>query len=169
MKFPFDEVEGLLAPWDKSNLRTLANWAGKTSGEYMEIGSLNGLSALCIMSGMPPGRTMHCYDWFEPDKLKAFQHNLLKAGQIGQAVVHAGDFNATLTVTPPFAFAFVDHDHSLENTRTAYQRIWPKLNIGGILAFHDFGHPDYPGGTDFIKTLPHDPILEDRGIIAFQR
>lgn len=67
-----------------------------------------------------------------------------------------------------FCFGFIDHDHTLESTKLAYEMFWPSISLGGVLAFHDFGHPDFPEPKEFLNGLPHRRSQCD-SIIAFHK
>ena len=133
----------------------LQYWADKyqcINGVFVEVGSGFGASTFLLASGSNARRpTIHCYDYFESDKLVNFQ--LFVSNFQHRIIVHEGDFNETMRLLPPVAFAFIDHNHTFADTKSAYQKIWPFVKLGGAMAFHDFGHPDYPGGTRFLKSL----------------
>lgn len=38
---------------------------------------------------------------------------------------------------------YIDADHTYQGCKADIQVYWPKLIIGGIMAFHDFGNPHY--------------------------
>ena len=166
--FPFNGVEGLLSDSDKESLKAFAERCADVLGDYFEIGSLRGLSSLCICSGMPQGKNLHCFDFFEPDKFGDFMVNVVMANCQNRVRIYMGDFRHAVFSNQPFAFGFVDHDHKLNTTIAAYEKFWPLLSPGGILAFHDFGHAVYPEPFDFLNTLPHRISLQET-IIAFQK
>jgi len=164
--FPFNDVEGLLADQDKEDLRRMAVLCNGVPGDYVEVGSMHGLSTCCICSGMSPDKRLRSYDVNHPTNQIA--KNLTAAGFGNQVVLITGDFVETMSgsVPTPVGFAFIDHDHRLTTTVFAYGYLWPKLSKGGIMAFHDYRHPDYPEPTPFFDMLPHRRVLET-GIIAF--
>lgn len=63
----------------------------------------------------------------------------------------------------PYSFVLVDAGHSLEDVEHDYEKYWPMLSPGGIMAFHDAldreGYPeiDVPG---FVRSLEVDRSLE---------
>lgn len=44
-----------------------------------------------------------------------------------------------------FDMVFLDAMHDYENVKADIERWWPKVIRGGIMAFHDYGHHDFPG------------------------
>lgn len=168
--FPFETVSGLLTNEDKQNLAMLSRQCAAIPGDYAEIGSNQGLSSLCILSGMPASKLLWCYDYFDESVLIPFNKNLSEAGMDRRVRVFRGDFRVTLKRDAPgqIAFAFIDHDHRWETTVAAYAMLWPLLSPGGILAFHDYGHPDYPEPKPFIDILPHKRVL-NAFVVAFQK
>ncbi len=48
---------------------------------------------------------------------------------------------------------FIDCAHDRETTRDAYRAFEPAVRPGGAIAFHDYGHPRYPGVSDAIQEL----------------
>lgn len=171
-EFPYNEIEGYLSQQDRLTLKELAERCSALLGAYMEIGSYKGLSACCINEGMPPTKTLYCFDWFEPDKLPIFIANIANAKYPHNIGHVSGDFKNHLGVIkdelPPIAFAFVDHSHTLSDTIAAHEWIWPRLAPGGIVAYHDRGHPEWPEATAWLEALPHKRV-SDNAIIAFQK
>lgn len=173
IEFPFFAVEGFLSQEDRVNLRDLALRCSAIRGNFIEVGSYKGLSALCILEGMR-GRPIHhgqlvCMDWFEPEKLEQFNKNIeaVWGDVFCPVVLIQGDFKKTeWEMKWQTAFVFVDHSHTLDDTIAAHKMFWPKIEKGGILAFHDFGHPDWPEATDYLRFLPYHRVL-DGSILAF--
>lgn len=167
-QFPFETVDGYLSSADRLNLKMLAERQSNVFGSFAEVGSYKGLSALCIMAGNTSGKYLDCFDYFEPDKLMEFERNIGDA-VYWHVVPHVGDFkNAKFDSSAFFSLVWVDHSHTLEDTKAAYDMFWPKLSPGGVMAFHDFRHPDYPEPTEFLESLPHKRILET-SILAFEK
>lgn len=174
IQFPYNEVEGYLSESDRVYLGDLAFACSDLQGPMVEIGSYKGLSALCLKHGAP-SKKLFCFDFFEDDKVGAFQANMERAGVSVLGVIGSkGDFRSTIPAVlgnDSIALAFVDHDHQFVTTKAAYELIWPRLSSGGILAFHDYGHPDYPAGTKFIDTLTHKRLdfVPGSSVLAFKK
>jgi predicted O-methyltransferase YrrM len=168
LEYPFAFVKGLLAPQDKDALRELAQSVATIPGNMAEIGSYQGLSALCLLSGN--AKVLLCFDYFEEDKLIEFNKNLSNAEARHRVYLMPGNFRdrADIIATHWFSLVFVDHSHTLEDTKAAYDLFWPRLSAGGVIAFHDYEHPSWPEATEFLKTLPHRRVLETN-MIAFQK
>lgn len=173
-------IEGLLSEADMLRLKILCNeaWApGVAPFTFIEIGSLNGLSASCLISELSEDDRLYCFDLFEPEKLASFKRNLYAEWALNRITPIVGDFRTTLPPLiaglPDISFAFVDHDHAADTTKAAWDMLWPRMAKGGILAFHDYGHPDYPGGTDYLRTRladnQHELPTEGSSIIAFTK
>lgn len=167
-KFPFPNVEGYLSEADKIALRDFAAKCRHLPGVYVEIGSYKGLSALCIACGFDFARTLFCFDLFEPEKLDEFTKNTTIDGKVFAAPI-VGDFKGTFNLSS-VCFAFVDHSHTLEDTKAAYELLWPRLSKGALLLFHDYFHPDYMPASEFLDTLKHKRVpIEGTGLIVFQK
>ncbi len=48
---------------------------------------------------------------------------------------------------------FIDGSHSRDDTVAAFQAWCPQLRVGGIVAFHDYDDPAYPGVTEAVRDL----------------
>lgn len=167
IEFPFPTVEGYLAPPDKEDLRDMAAICGGFDGCYVEIGSMHGLSTLCICAGMPNTKRLIAFDVnHATNKIMA---NLEEAGFSDRVELITGDFTTTLPDRDiaKIAFAFVDHDHRLKTTMLAYNLIWPRLETGGIMAFHDYCHPDFAEPYAFFQSLEHERLIDRGGMLAF--
>ena len=160
LEFPFPTVEGYISHADKENLRLLAARVETVPGMMVEVGSYQGLSALCLLSGGTHHLVM--FDWFEPDKRAVCVHNLEQAGMLYRTTLLAGDFKQNEKFFPrSLSLAFIDHTHALADTKAAYEMFWPRLVAGGIMAFHDYSHPDFQEPREFLDSLPHKRILQN--------
>lgn len=166
IRFPFNDVDGLLSQEDRVSLRDLAERCCYLDGIFFEIGSYKGLSALCILSQRSElAVPIACFDWFEEEKLKRFLENL--GDLAGRVFAYKGDFKqAKIPEHSKFSFGFVDHSHTVEDTKAAYDMFWPHIIKGGIMCFHDYNSPLYPEATVWLNTLPHKRVLET-SILAF--
>jgi predicted O-methyltransferase YrrM len=50
-------------------------------------------------------------------------------------------------------FVFIDSSHELEETRATFEAWAPRVPAGGVVAFHDFGDPAYPGVQQAVAAL----------------
>lgn len=170
--FPYDSIDGLLSAEDRIGLRDLAASCKELPGVIVEIGSYKGLSACCIMDGLP-NKTIICMDWFEIPKRYIFWQNIEDAGFRGRVTTAVGDFKQGTSlfedlIERGIAFSFCDHTHSLDDTKFAHDWLWPLIQPGGILAFHDYRNNLYPEATVWLDTLPHKRVLET-SILAFRK
>jgi predicted O-methyltransferase YrrM len=53
-------------------------------------------------------------------------------------------------------FLFIDCAHDRETTRDAFRAWEPAVAPGGVVAFHDYDHPDWPGVREAIAELALD-------------
>jgi len=164
----FATLSQMLSPADREGLMELSRLCSKLPGDYLEVGSYVGYSARFILSQMPVEKLLFCLDYFETRKLAAFRQNIEEYG-LHRVVDIAGDFrNCQFDRFRRFAFGFIDHDHSAESTEKAWWMFWPLISSGGLLAFHDYGHPDYGAATEFLNRITHEKLRRG-GIIAFKK
>jgi len=50
-------------------------------------------------------------------------------------------------------FVFIDCAHDRQTTADAFRAWEPAVVWGGVIAFHDFDHPDYPGVREAVEEL----------------
>jgi len=55
---------------------------------------------------------------------------------------------------------FVDDDHSTEGVRAAFEAWSPHLADGAVIAFDDYGHPDWPGVKQAVDELVDNGQVE---------
>ncbi|MEM2001681.1 MAG: class I SAM-dependent methyltransferase [Candidatus Methanomethylicaceae archaeon] len=77
-------------------------------------------------------------------------------------VVLKGDSKGMSIPTKKVAFAFIDGNHEPSYVINDFYLVWPKLSIGGIVAFDDYGY-DLPQVTETIDQLlmKHLDEIED--------
>jgi predicted O-methyltransferase YrrM len=170
IKFPFDEVSGLLSGQDKVDLKRMSGYCAVLPGNYVEIGSMHGLSTLCICAGMPWHKLLIAFDYNH--QTNDIAKNLKLADFTERVELVTGNFADTFTermALSEIAFAFVDHDHTLANTKLAYELLWPRLVPGSILAFHDYQHHLYLEASNFLGEIPHPTYIKRDGLIAFTK
>lgn len=168
-KFP--SVLGYISEPERISLQRCVLDTSHIPGDALEVGSLNGLSALLILSVLESSKTLICVEKGETTSLgkNLWQYELLRQSKLLQA-----DFKElTLPDEMNLSFCFIDHDHTYENTIAAFNKFWPCLSPGGIMSFHDYGHPDYSGGSKAIGELMEQHSLRhaDAGgsFIAFKK
>jgi predicted O-methyltransferase YrrM len=53
----------------------------------------------------------------------------------------------------PYDFVFIDGSHERERTIATFNAWMDHVTPGGVIAFHDWENPNYPGVTEAIKEL----------------
>ena len=122
----------------------------------VEVGVDRGEASALLLAGLP---RMHLYlvdPWSaaasdavrtQPDcdaALAAAAEGTAFAGP-RRTLVPCGHERAAEFLPDGLDLVFLDADHSHAATLGAIATWWPKLRPGGLLAGHDYGHPDYPG------------------------
>jgi methyltransferase family protein len=121
--------------------------------EYsVEIGLAHGISALAILAAISQNGTGHHY------VIDPFQANY---GYCGEAMIQRagyGDLHSllerfpeeVLPTLPGIKFAFIDSSHLFDLTLLEFVLIDKKLEVGGIIAFHDTWMPSIQAVLRFI-------------------
>lgn len=81
--------------------------------------------------------------------LKGFSHKMAKFVEDG-----------TLSLV------YIDADHTYQGCKADINIWWPKLRSGGIMAFHDYGNPDYGvkrAIIEFVKGEVNVNVIEEDG------
>ena len=65
-------------------------------------------------------------------------------------------------------FLFVDCAHDRETTASAFRAWRDALAPGGVAAFHDYGHPEYPGVREAVAELGLDGH-EEGGLFVWRQ
>ena len=183
-------------PWDPVRLLQfmyLLDIAGKTEpGDYIELGTHQGLMAKVIYKFMDPSRTLYLLDTFEGfvqkdlDVEAKVYYNRWQVGgfaptspEMVGAYVGDGRIPENLKLIKgwfPDTFAgleskkwrFVHIDFDLyQPIKTAMELLWPNLLPGGVMIIHDYGCFGFPGAKvavdEFFATIGLTPMhLGDR-------
>lgn len=171
ISFPYPTVCGFLSQQNKEDLLEMARTCQTVPGDVVEVGSWQGLSTLCLCLGMGPSKRLISFDLLHNVNGAMLLQNLTDAGFVDQVELVPGDCSDTVPQRKlkSVALAFIDHDHKLITTQHMHDALWPVISPGGILAFHDYQHPDYPEPTPFLAALPYARHLERAGLIAFRK
>lgn len=148
-----------MAPSERLFLWTLA--FSTRPATYLEIGSLEGGSALIVSSALDILRAPGKMVLIEPDprirpevwaRLES-RATLLRAFSpqaIPEAMVALGG---------PIELAFIDGDHSVEGARADAEGVLPHLARGAYLLFHDAFFPDVERAVDdFVAAHPGEIV-----------
>lgn len=137
----FSDVHGLMTAGDLIWLRNHAR------GRCVELGSLEGLSALAI-AGARAVQFVICIDvWTSAERFEAFLRNTE-----GYPIIPLRGSSLALANLFPdgyFDFCFIDTDHTRETTSQEIKTWLPKLRRGGVLCGHDI---NFPGVIDAVKA-----------------
>ena len=153
----FKDVDGFIAEDERIALQTCVLATSNVAGDALEIGSLNGLSALLTLTVLHSKKILFCIDLNPLDKAA---ENITRFWQLERVIPICQNFNNLPVVDgQKFSFIFIDHSHTFEDTMAAFDKYWPVLSDGGIFSFHDYEHVDYQGGTDAINKILKDNNL----------
>lgn len=149
----------------------------------VEIGSWQGKSAYCILSGLKSGKVYAIdpfnasggADWNEEeyqqiakgiDLLEIFKKNVRKFLNAGKVEIRKGFSNQFNDEFEKIDFLFIDGDHSIKGCQEDYNLYSHKIIKGGYIAFHDY-HPGSPelGPTHMINNV----ILKEKHFNFFGR
>jgi len=149
-----------------SVLARLARECSHLAGDYVEVGSFRGGSALRLATAAPT-KKLHVFDNFEgglPSSggehhkgefaCSVAEVEKLLAGQ--NVEIHPGIFPQTAGDIPKVALAHIDVD-VYESCRDAIAYLWPRLVEGGSLVFDDIDWPKTPGIN---KALAEADLLD---------
>lgn len=168
-KFP--TVFGYIAEVERIALQRCVLNTASIPGDAMEIGSLNGLSALLILSVLYSKKMLICV---EKGRIEALSENLAKFGLSTNAFLAREDFHTFfIPENISLSFVFIDHSHTYDDNIAAFEKFWPLISPGGMLAFHDYQDPNWADGTRAIDDLieKHKLRICDSGgsFIAFRK
>jgi GT2 family glycosyltransferase len=149
---------------------------GELGGDAVEIGVFvgGGIAQLAqLWERVAPGRRVIAMDIFEPDVdeteattglvMSGIYHAVLgdrdqrevydavTAG-LGNVETVVGDSRTVEIPTDKIAFAHIDGNHEAAYVRSDFERLWPLVVPGGVIAFDDYGH-DLPEVTDTVDAL----------------
>lgn len=119
--------------------------------DVIEIGSFKGLSAWGMAS---VARTVRCVDTFRANSAGQEQMQQMttftdfKMATSRYSNVHefiGTSADAARLLHDDYDFIFLDAMHTYEDVKADIERWWPRVREGGVMAFHDYGHWDFPG------------------------
>jgi predicted O-methyltransferase YrrM len=160
-------VEGYLTNDEKAWLYTAASEI-PLRGVVIECGAWKGLSGIFLSRGAQqkhgtvisvdinfwPAHDL-IYDWFENIRRHTTAHNSLPIAGVG------ADYLAKTRHTP--ALVFIDSSHEYESTLQELTNAHNAAIPGGVIASHDYGHPDYPGVKTAWDEFCRKSGVEDGG------
>lgn len=178
----YREINGWLSSREALGLYKVARLLPEKA-TVVEIGSWQGKSTYCILSGLKSGKVYAIdpfnasggEDWNEDeyqqkargtDLLETFKTNLQKFMKKGKVEVRKGFSNQFHEEFAEIDFLFIDGDHSISGCKEDYELYSSKVSSGGYIAFHDY-HPGRPelGPTHVINEI----ILKEKEFSFFGR
>lgn len=145
-------IEGFMHCDELEKLAELA-----ANRDVLEVGSFKGLTAWTMAL---VARSLWCVDTFKANSagqqqmeahttledfrraISRFNHVRYFAGTSEEASLNAG---SPRLPSEQFDLIFLDAMHTYEDVKSDINRWWPRVKAGGIMAFHDYGHWDFPG------------------------
>lgn len=101
----------------------------------IEIGTFTGYSSICIARGLVPGGKLVCCDI--NDKWTTIAKKYWERANVHDRIeLHLGPASETLDTLPEdpvFDFAFIDADKT--GYEAYYEKLLPRMRVGGVLAF----------------------------------
>ena len=137
-EFTFHEFTGNIPSWESH----LKEFKGKPDIHYLEIGVLEGLSALWMIENIltHPTARMTAVDLFPLDLKKRFLANLETSGQAEKVTLVTGMSQLMLRDLPlnSFDIIYIDGSHTADDCLTDAVLSWPLLKQGGMMIFDDY-------------------------------
>lgn len=130
--------------WEK----TLGHLRGRPGINYLEIGVLEGRSALWMLENIltDPTAKMTCIDIFPGQLREKFLANLRMSGSYEKATVIKGRSQVELRYLPLnyFDIVYIDGSHLAQNVLSDAVLSWELLKTGGIMIFDDYKFKKLP-------------------------
>jgi O-methyltransferase len=154
------------------NLWHMAEQAAKGRGDVIEVGVWRGGTAYWLASAFASvgsRRQMHLCDTFAGVPPAGERDNFYKGGEhadadrdavcalmkpFPEALVYKGLFpqkTGRWLEHLKFCFAHIDVD-IYDSARDAFAFIWPRMTVGGIVVFDDYGEQSCMGVTEFVES-----------------
>lgn len=139
-------VSGFLHPAELQKLYELA-----VEKDVLEIGAFMGLSAWGMAQ---TAKRVVSVDTFKANTAGQAQQEEFTTLEDYKRAVSGFDNvsycigkseDATDAVYGDFDFIFLDAMHTYEDVKADIARWWPRVRPGGVMAFHDYSHGDFPG------------------------
>jgi predicted O-methyltransferase YrrM len=139
-------------------LRALYNLAAAVppNAGALEIGAYLGASSCYLAAGLADrGGRLYCVDTWqnetmpdgERDTFAEFTANVRPVADRITTVRKRRQDVVPSDVSAPIHLAFIDGDHGYDAVRCDFEIVARMIAAGGVVAFHDFGDPQFPGVT----------------------
>jgi hypothetical protein len=168
-----DKIEGWLTSNELKGLFYIPQQIDHILGSIVEIGSFKGKSTITLGLGSKlltkKKRSIYAIDPFGPHydsseypDFTAFNNNYfdlfwenIKLFELENYVKPIRKFSTEAYNECPASIAalFIDGDHRYESVKHDIHHYVPRVTIGGLIAFHDYGNPDIPGVEKAVNEL----------------
>ncbi len=162
-----NRVDGLLNR--KKETKFLFDLASNLEPPYnniLEIGSYKGLSSLCLSFGAINSKgNVFCLDFFK--YFSDWQKNILE-NNLKNTFPIIGNANKILEQINilNLGLVFIDSSHSYEDCKIQLGFVASKSKNNFMVAFHDYGHKDYPGVETYCREIQEQEILINSNIFC---
>jgi len=144
----------------------------------VEIGSWKGKSTICLAKGSEAGYKAavcaidphtgspeHHQKFGKVNTFHEFSLNLKKA-KVDRRVhpIRSASRDAVKGFNNPIGLLFIDGNHSIEAVKADFHLWFPKIEEGGIIAFHDSWHSDGPIVVS-ARALLTSPKIKSPGVV----
>lgn len=145
-------VEGFLHCEELEKLIDLA-----CNQDALEVGSFRGLSAWGMAS---VARSLRCVDTFraatdgqrQTSQMTTFADYNRAISRYSNVSYFIGTSeDAAKLLHDDYGFIFLDAMHTYEDVKADMERWWPRVLPGGVMAFHDYHHDNYPGVAQAVE------------------
>lgn len=141
-------IEGFMESWELERLAELA-----INQDVLEIGSFRGLSTWAMLVG---AKSLWSVDTHKANSagqqqmedhttLAFFQHAISRFKNVNYVIADS-EIAAQMDALPrDFDMIFLDAMHTYEDVKADIERWYPRVRSGGLMVFHDYAHPHFPG------------------------
>jgi predicted O-methyltransferase YrrM len=142
----------LMSATRPNDLRKLVDLAAGARS-VAEIGTGPGWSALALALVHPERRVTS----FDVEEVPAQRYARLVPRSVRDRVTFIRSAGAEGAASAPESeFVFIDSSHRLDETLETFRAWQGNLRSGGLVAFHDYGNPQYPGVEQAVAQLGLD-------------
>jgi len=160
-------VEGLISEEESAFLFNLTHTT-PLDATIVEIGSHCGKSSVSIgFACMGTNRQLICIDcWLNEYFFEKWKENITRL-ELNSYVVPFRGFSGQVFKEwdeKMIDFIFIDGNHGISDVAKDFSMSYHWIKWSGIIAFHDVGHPAYPGALQFWEAIKG--ILNNHQAIA---
>lgn len=165
---PFEKADQIFTHTTQPERLLLFEFAKKTKGNVLEIGSYLGASSCYIAEGLyNTDRKLYCVDTWQnhamtegqKDTFSSFNTNTKR---YDKNIVKLRGFSGEVSKTANyrFGFGFFDGDHSYEGVKIDWDSWKDKFEPGALICFHDYGWAE---GVQKLVAEEIKPIAKEHG------